>query len=136
MTFVQELTATGRPTPLSRYIVANGVLYLVFGTVVLCWPEITYLMGADDFRAGESGLVRVLGFVMAIIGWFYVMGGRTGATSFGLATVVDRAVVPVVLGALAWSGAVDGGLVVGFAILDPVLALGAYLIWRRTRVAT
>jgi hypothetical protein len=24
-------------------------------------------------------------------------------------------------------------LILGFAILDPVLALGAYLIWRRTR---
>lgn len=135
MTFIRELVATGRATPLSRYIVANGVLYMVFGAVVLCWPEVTYLMGADDFQAGESGLVRVLGFVMTIIGWFYVMGGRTGATSFGLATVVDRAIVPVVLGALALSGAVDSGLVLGFAILDPVLALGAYLIWRRTREA-
>jgi len=136
MTFLKELAATGPTTPLSRYIVSNGALYLAFGAVVLAWPEVTYLMGADQFEAGESGLVRVLGFVMMIIGWFYVMGGRTGATSFGLATVVDRAIVPIVLGALAFSGAVDGGLVVAFAVLDPVLALGGFVIWRRTRHQT
>ncbi len=133
MTFLKELLAKGPATPLSRYIVMNGVLYVVFGVIVLAWPRVTYLMGADDFLPGQSGLVRVLGFVMTVIGWFYIMGGRTGATSFGLASVVDRAIVPFALCGLALSGAVDWGLILGFAILDPVLALGAYLIWRRTR---
>jgi len=132
MTFIQELTTAGRSTPLSRYIVGNGVLYLVAGVVVLAWPQVTYLLGADEFVADESGLVRVLGFVMMIIGWFYVMGGRTGATSFGLATIVDRAVVPFALCGIAATGAVDWGLILPFAILDPVLAVGAFLIWRRT----
>lgn len=136
MSFAKELLATGPSTPLSRYIIGNGALYLVFGAVVVAWPEITYLMGADDFQAGESGLVRVLGFVMMIIGWFYVMGGRTGATSFGLATVADRAVVPFALCGIAATGAVDWGLILPFAILDPALAVGAFIIWRRmARVA-
>ena len=133
MSFFKELAAKGPATPLSRYIVMNGALYVAFGVVVLAWPQVTYLMGADDFLPGQSGLVRVLGFVMTVIGWFYIMGGRTGATSFGLASVVDRAIVPFALCGLALSGAVDWGLILGFAILDPALALGAYLIWRRTR---
>lgn len=131
MTFVKELTAAGPSTPLSRYIVGNGVLYLTFGAVVVAWPEVTYLMGANDFQASESGLVRVLGFVMMIIGWFYVMGGRTGATSFGLATVADRAIVPFALCGIAAAAGVDWGLIIPFAILDPALGAGAYLVWRR-----
>jgi len=49
--------------------------------------------------------------VVVVVGWFYVMGGRTRAHSFCLATVVDRLLIP--------------------AFLDPLLALGAYAIWRR-----
>jgi len=133
MSFFQTLWASGPSTPLSRYITSNGVLYVGFGAVVYLWPEVTGLLGADDFQADEAGLVRVLGFVMAVIGWFYLMGARTRADSFGLATVVDRLLVPVFLLALVFAGSVDAGLVVPFAILDPVLGLGALVVWLRTR---
>lgn len=132
--FFRALWASGPSTPLSRYTAANGVLYVVFGVVVYAWPEVTQLIGAADFEAGESGLVRVLGFVMAVIGWFYIMGARTRADSFGLATVFDRVlIVPVFLLALVAADAVDAGLVVPFAILDPVLGLGALAVWLRTQ---
>lgn len=132
--FFRALWASGPSTPLSRYTAANGLLYVAFGAVVYAWPEVTHLIGADDFRAGESGLVRVLGFVMLVIGWFYVMGARTRADSFGLATVLDRVlIVPVFLMALVVTDTVDAGLVVPFAILDPVLGLGALAVWLRTR---
>jgi hypothetical protein len=58
------------------------------------------------------------------------MGGRTGAASFGLATVADRALVPVFLLPLLALGEAPASLVLPFAILDPALALGAFLIWR------
>lgn len=132
--FFQTLWASGPSTPLSRYTAANGVLYVVFGIVVYAWPEVTQLIGAADFEAGESGLVRILGFVLAVIGWFYIMGARTRADSFGLATVFDRVlIVPVFLLALVVTDTVDAGFVVPFAILDPVLGLGALAVWLRTR---
>lgn len=133
MSFFQTLWASGPATPLSRYITWNGLLYVVSGALVYAWPEVTQLLGADDFQAGEAGLVRILGFVMAVIGWFYLMGARTRADSFGLATVVDRLIVPFFLLAPVVAGAVDAGLVVPFAILDPVLGLGALAVWLRTR---
>lgn len=120
-------------SPVSRYTVANGVLYLVVGLILIGLPEplmeAAFVAELDGY---EPGLVRVLGTTLAIIGWFYVVGGRTGAASFALATVVDRLLVPFVLLPLAWSGAVPALGVVPVAILDPVLALGALLIWART----
>src|SRR5262245_7844740 len=133
MTFVQSWLAKGPSTPLSRYTTANGMFYIAVGATMLAWPGVLQtLMMAAPFAAGEAGLIRVVGFTVAIIGYFYVFGGRTGADSFGLATVVDRLLVPAALLPLGLSGAVDPHLVVPFAILDPVLGVGAFIVWRRS----
>ena len=116
----------GGLSPLSRYTVANGVLYMVLGAAMLLGPR-----SVLGLVLAEPGSARLLGMMLTIIGWFYVMGGRTGADSFALATVVDRALVPVVLGGLVLTGQVAAGEVAAFAVLDPLLALGAYLLWRR-----
>ena len=122
-------------TPLARYTKWNGVLYLAIGLQLYFWPGAAQvLFRAEPFEAGESGLLRVLGMAVAIIGWFYVFGSRTNRDSFGLATIADRALVPFLLLPLAWTGAVDPMIVIPFAILDPLLALGAWLIWARTHV--
>jgi hypothetical protein len=81
-------------------------------------------------------MARMLGFNMALIGWFYIFGARTNRDSFGLSTVGDRMLVPLFLLPLAFTGAVDPSLAVPFAILDPLLALGAWAIWTRTQRAT
>lgn len=137
MSFVAALLASPPSTPLSRYTAWNGALYLATGALLYAWPGAAQtLFGAAPFSAGEGGLVRVVGFTVMVIGWFYVMGARTRADSFGLATVVDRALVPLFLVPLAVTGAVDPHVVVPFAILDPVLAIGAFVIWRRTTTLT
>ena len=51
----------------------------------------------------------------------------------GSPTVVDRALVPLFLIPLAVTGAVDPHLALPFAVLDPLLAFGAFLLWRRQR---
>jgi hypothetical protein len=132
MGFFETLSASPRRTPLSRYTAWNGALYLAFGALLYAWPgaaQVLFL--AEPYEAGEAGLVRVVGVTLAVIGWFYVMGARTGSDAFGLSTVVDRALIPVVLLPLAFTGAVDPHLVLPFAVLDPALALGAWLVWRR-----
>lgn len=133
MTFVQAWLAKGPSTPLSRYTTANGFFYIAMGVTLYAWPGVAQtLMRAAPFEGGAEGLVRMLGATLAIIGYFYVFGGRTGATSFGLATVIDRAIVPLFLLPLAYTGAVDPHITVPFAILDPLLGLGAFIIWKRT----
>lgn len=132
--FFAALSATP-DTPaskLSRYTMWNGVLYLLLGGALFVLPGGVHqaIMGV---AADQVGNVRLVGMCVGIIGWFYVMGARTGATSFGLATVVDRAAVPFLLGALVVAGEVTLQQVIAFAVLDPLLALGAFLIWRAER---
>ncbi len=134
MGFFSAWLARGPSTALSRYTGWNGVFYVAFGLTLLLWPGAAQtLFMAHPYQAGEAGLARALGFTVAVIGYFYVFGARTGATSFGLATVVDRALVPLVMIPLALTGAVDAHLALPLGILDPLLGLGALLIWRRSK---
>ncbi len=136
MSFFSALWSKPNPTPLSTYTTLNGVFYMLMGLSLFAWPGMVQLLFfAEPFAAREEGLMRVVGFVVVVIGWFYVMGGRTGATSFGLATVVDRLLVPVFLLPLGFFGAVDMHLVAPFAVLDPVLGIGAFIIWQRSKSA-
>ena len=133
MTFFRALLDSPSSTPLSRYTAWNGAFYMAFGALTYAWPGVvqTLLMGAP-FQGREEGLVRVAGFSVLVIGWFYVFGARTRAASFALATVVDRALVPVFLLPLGLTGAIEPNLAYAFSVLDPVLGLGAYLVWRRS----
>jgi hypothetical protein len=124
---------SGPHSRLSRYIVANGVLHIAIGATMYLAPAavLERVFFLPPLSPLEQGLLRALGSVAAIVGWFHVMGGRTRAASFGLATVVDRLLVPVLFVPLWILGLGPPGLVFPFAILDPVLAIGAHLIWRR-----
>lgn len=136
MGFFQTLLEVPRRTPLSRSTVWSGVFFLVNGALLYAWPGAAQtLFFAAPFQGQEAGLVRMLGLVLAVVGWFYVMGGRTGSDSFGLATVVDRALLPLFLVPLALTGAVDAHLALPFAVLDPLLGFGAFLVWRRQGAA-
>jgi hypothetical protein len=69
-----------------------------------------------------------MGMTVAVIGWLYVFGGRSGGRQVVAASVVDRLVlVPAVLVPLAMAG-VFPHLMITFAILDPLLGIGAWLL--------
>ena len=54
---------------------------------------------------GHECAFRVLGMAVAVIGWLYLFGGRSGARQFGPASVLDRVVlVPAVLVPLVIAG--------------------------------
>ena len=105
---------------------ANGAAFIVGAR-----PLIEIVDHLEGFRMTDVGSIRALGMALMIIGWFYVMGGRTGKASFVLATFVDRLLVPALLVPLWWLGELAGVVALPFAILDPVLGIGAYLLWRR-----
>jgi hypothetical protein len=120
------------PSALSIYIFWNGVLYLAVGAALYVDPDLVRkLLFMAPFSGHELGYSRALGVAVAVIGWLYMFGARTGADSFALATVADRIAVPVLLLPLYFTGQLEAGLVFAFALLDPLLALGAYVIWRR-----
>ena len=83
------------------------------------------LVGNDEAYA------RLTGFLLAVVGWLYVFGGRSGGRQFVAATVVDRILfVPVPLLLLAHAG-IEHNTLISFAILDPVLAIGAWVLLNR-----
>ncbi len=131
--FSSMLNRPGPSTPLSKFTERCGLLYLVLGASIFAWPGQFQLVGVAPFQGQEEGLARIIGFTVIVVGWFYVMGGRTGATSFGLATVLDRLLVPLFLIPLGVLGQVAWPIALPFAILDPALGLVAFIIWRRTK---
>jgi hypothetical protein len=78
----------------------------------------------------------VLGMTVAVIGWLYLLGGLSGGCQVMAATVVDRMLfvptelTPTVLVPNVLAG-VFPHVLMTFAILDPLSALGAWLLLRR-----
>jgi hypothetical protein len=124
-----------KPTTLStasKFTVTNGVFYLGCGALLIAWPGVVQTIFKDPAFVGhEEALTRLIGMTLAIIGWLYLFGGRSGARQIVAASVVDRLVlVPAVLVPLAIAG-VFPHLLTTFAILDPLLAIGAWVFLGR-----
>jgi hypothetical protein len=128
-------TLMERPSALSKaslYTLMNGVLYMASGASMLLMPDVLRSIYMEPAFVGrEEGLVRLVGMMLTIIGWFYFFGGRTGARQIVAASIIDRIVlVPVVLVPLALIG-VFPHLMFSFAVLDPLLAVGAWYLLRK-----
>lgn len=116
----------------SKWAVTNGYIYLGFGALLIVWPGAVQTIFMDPPFAGHEGaLFRALGMTVAVIGWLYVFGGRSGGRNFGPASVLDRVIlVPAVLVPLVIAG-IFPHTFVAFAILDPALGLGALILHNR-----
>jgi hypothetical protein len=123
------------PAPLSmasRFTWMCGAFYMASGALVMSWPESAQVLMRDpDFVGHEAGLVRVLGMCVLVIGWLYFFGGRSGGRQVVAATIFDRIVlVPLVLVPTALAGVIPHTLLM-FAVVDPVLAVIAWLLLSR-----
>ena len=133
MSFINDLLE--KPANLStasKYAVINGFIYLGIGAVLIVWPGVVQTLLRDRAFVGDEGaLFRVIGMCLGVIGWLYVFGGRSGARQFTPASILDRLVlVPAVLVPLAIAGVFPLTLM-AVAILDPTLAIGAWVIRNR-----
>jgi hypothetical protein len=134
--FQALLKDPGPHTPLSRYTFFNGVFYLLFGFSLYVWPgQLQLSFGIPPYAGNEEGMVRVVGILSAVIGWFYVFGSRTRSDIFGLSTVADRLLLPFFLLPLGFTGAIPMPVAIAMSVVDPVLGIGAYVVWRRSRPA-
>jgi hypothetical protein len=110
----------------------NGLLYLGAGAVLIVWSGATQTLFMDSAFVGhDEGLIRIIGLTVVIIGWLYLFGGRANAPQIVAASIVGRPVsVPVVLVPLAITG-VFPHLLLTFAVLDPILSIGAWMLLDR-----
>ena len=120
-------------TTASKYTAMNGFIYLLVGFLLIVWPGVTQTLFRDAAFVGhEEGLLRVIGLTVVVIGWLYVFGGRSGARQIVAASVIDRLIfVPAVLIPMAMAG-VFPHLLLTFAALDALLAIGAWVLFART----
>ena len=133
MSFINDLLEKPpRMSTASKYTVINGYIYLLAGALFIVWPgSVQTLLMDAPFVGHERALFRVIGMAVAVIGWLYMFGGRSGARQFGPASVLDRIVlVPVVLVPLVIAGVFPHTLG-AFAILDPSLGIGAWVLHSR-----
>jgi len=73
-----------------------------------------------------------MGMTVMVIGWLYLFGGLSGGRRIVAASVLDRVVlVPLVLVPLAIAG-VFPRFLMAFALLDPTLGIGAWLLLSRS----
>jgi hypothetical protein len=116
----------------STYTVVNGIFYMICGASLLVWPGVIQLIFMDPPFVGHDELfVHLSGFLLAMIGWLFFFGGRSGGRAFVAATIIARVLfVPVSLGTLAVSGLFPH-ILYTFAILDPALAIGAWFLLSR-----
>ena len=133
MSFMRDLLE--KPATLSaasKYTVANGLIYLASGALLIVWPSAVQTLLMDPpFGGHEKALFRVIGMTVAVIGWLYLFGGRTGARQFAACTAFDRLIlVPAVLVPVAIAG-VFPHTFLAFALLDVALAIGVLLLHRR-----
>jgi hypothetical protein len=134
MSLFDDLLAKPEALPVaSEYTALNGILYMASGAMVLLWPGAVQTIFQDPgFVGREEALFRLIGALLVVVGWFYLFGGRSGARQIVAASVLDRlTLVPFVLGSLAVAG-VFPHLLTTFAIVDPSLAIGAWLLLRRS----
>ncbi len=117
----------------SKYTAMNGLIYLGAGALVLLWPGMVQVIFRDAaFVGNEASLIRVMGMTVMVIGWLYLFGGLSGGRRIVAAGVLDRVVlVPLVLVPLAIAG-VFPHFLVAFAVLDPTLGIGAWLLLSRS----
>ena len=131
--FSQLLERPPQPSNrLSRFTERCGYVYILIGLVFLFAPTTLGILGLiPPFQGQEEALVRVIGFTLSIIGYFYIFGGRTQHNAFGLSTVLDRLLVPCVLLFIYQASEVELMLILPLGILDPILGLVAYALWRK-----
>jgi hypothetical protein len=132
MSFINDLLAKPALSTASKYTAMNGFTYLGAGALLIVWPAAVQTLLRDPAFVGHEGaLFRVIGMAVAVIGWLYVFGGRSGAQRFGPASVLDRVVlVPLVLLPLVIAGVFPHTLG-AFAILGPSLGIGAWALHNR-----
>lgn len=80
MSFLSDLLE--KPASLSaasNYTAVNGLIYLASGALLILWPgAVQTLLRDPPFAGHEEALIRVVGMAVAVIGWLYLFGGRSG----------------------------------------------------------
>lgn len=124
------------PTALSRYTTFNGILYVLTGLTFMLWPYCLELVGHPPLTVASAGPIRGVGISVIYIGSFYIWGARSRFVPISLASVVNRVFLgPVLILPLVYLKLMEPMLGIPFCVLDVVLGVGMYVVWKQTQAA-
>lgn len=119
-------------TRLTKFTEGCGFLYLFIGAAYFFFPSLQVQLGMiPAYQGQEEALLRFVGMSLGLIGYLYIFGARTNVKSFGLSTIVDRLLVPFLILFVFSVSEINLVLVLPLAILDPTLAVVAYILWKK-----
>jgi len=111
----------------ARTIAAFGLYLIVTGAILVCIPNV--LLTVLRVELAEEPWIRVLGAVVAVLGFYYITAAKTELDSFFRATLWGRNVILVMFLTLVLLQVAPAQLVV-FGVID---ALGALWTWAALR---
>ena len=111
-----------------------GWLMLLESPFLLLFPHrFLSALNLPDPGTEFAGYVRLAGGLLCVIGMLYVFNGRLNSRPFVFASMLDRPLVPLVMGLLWWRGLMPGPIALGFSIQDFGTFLWTLFIWRAER---
>lgn len=111
-------------TPTHRFLVVQGASYAALGLLFLLLPQLTaslMLIDVSTMPPEEVAMLRLCGFTVFLIGYFYIAGARSNSLHFVAVTCLDRAVMVPPAMLLCWYAGCRMQLCVAFGLLDPLL---------------
>jgi hypothetical protein len=108
-----------------------GWLILFEGTVMLFAPHfVAALLHMPEFVGQGADYFRVMGMLTGGLGMLYVASGRLNAREFVFASMLDRPLVPLLVGVLWYLGIIPGTLALAFAVQDFGSFMWTLSAWR------
>ena len=111
----------------AQTIAVFGLYLVLTGTILVVIPNV--LLASLRVASTQEPWIRVLGAVVAVLGYYYITAARNELASFFRATLWGRSAVLVLFLALALLSLAPAQLVV-FGVID---ALGAVWTWTALR---
>lgn len=118
----------------ARTVELYGWIMLAQSLVILFTPQsVAGLLQLAPLSAQATVYFRVGGMLIGGLGMLYVVSGRLTAHGFIFASMLDRPLVPLVMGLMWLLDIVPGSLAAAFSILDFGSFLWTFSAWRRDR---
>ncbi len=115
----------------ARSVEIFGWIILLEGTLILLAPHwVASILRIPDLSDQAANYVRLVGLLVGGLGMLYVASGRLNSRDFVFASMLDRPLVPPIMGVLWYLGIVPGPLALLFAISDGVSFLWTLSAWR------
>ncbi len=109
-----------------------GWIILIEGTIILVAPHwVASILSLADLSDQAANYMRLAGLLVGGLGMLYVASGRLNSRGFVFASLLDRPLVPPIMGVLWYLGIVPGPLALLFAVSDGLSFLWTLSAWKR-----